>query len=186
MSGILRSPMTLVMLAIFVVMVGTAATYPADTRFMPFVIGIPGILLCLLQVYLDSRKAALDARDSDHRNELEKAEERVSKLVGRQVEFEAAHTAPDLVITENSEEVTRRREFLIWGYLVAFVAGILLLGFWVAIPVFLAIFLFREAHLSPVKTLVYTALGTSILYGVFAHGLKLDLHKGFVVAWLLG
>ena len=47
--------MTVVMLSVFVVMVGIAAQYPPDARFMPFVVGIPAIALCLLQLALDVR-----------------------------------------------------------------------------------------------------------------------------------
>ena len=44
MKVLAKSPMTFVMLAIFVVMVGIATTYPEGARFMPFVVGIPAIL----------------------------------------------------------------------------------------------------------------------------------------------
>jgi hypothetical protein len=47
--------MTLVMLSICVAMVGIAAQYPPDARFMPFIVGIPAIALCLLQLVLDFR-----------------------------------------------------------------------------------------------------------------------------------
>ena len=47
--------MTLVMLTIFAVMVFIASGYPANARFMPFVVGIPAIGLCLLQLLLDIR-----------------------------------------------------------------------------------------------------------------------------------
>ena len=79
--SIVRSPMTLVMLTIFTVMVGVASPYPGDARFMPFVVGIPAIGLCLLQLFLDWR-AGEPPEASDNRTEMEKAEERVSKMVG--------------------------------------------------------------------------------------------------------
>lgn len=183
MAGIIRSPMTLLMLAIFIVMVGVAATYPGEARFMPFVVGIPAIGLCLLQLFLDWRAGApVEVRDT--RSELEKAEERVSKMVGRNLEFEVAHDAPDVVVTENSDEVAGNREFLIWGYIVGFIAAILVFGFNVSIPVFIAIFLWREAGYSPVKALIYSAVGSGILLGVFTWGLKLKLHGGFLTDWL--
>ena len=50
-----NSTMTLVMLAIFLVLVGVASRYPAQARFMPYVVGIPPILLCLLQLIIDAR-----------------------------------------------------------------------------------------------------------------------------------
>lgn len=56
-----RVAFTLVMLAILVAMVGMAARYPPDARFMPWVVGIPAIALCLLQLGRDlhaARRAA--------------------------------------------------------------------------------------------------------------------------------
>jgi hypothetical protein len=49
--------MTVVMLSIFVAMVGLASQYPPDARFMPLIVGIPAIGLCLLQLGLDFRAA---------------------------------------------------------------------------------------------------------------------------------
>ena len=50
-----RFAMTVVMLSVFVAMVGIASQYPPDARFMPFIVGIPAIALCLLQLGLDFR-----------------------------------------------------------------------------------------------------------------------------------
>jgi len=47
--------MTLVMLTIFTAFVFIASGYPANARFMPFVVGIPAIGLCILQLVLDAR-----------------------------------------------------------------------------------------------------------------------------------
>lgn len=44
-----RIVISVVMLAIFAGMVGHAATFPADARLLPWVIGIPGTVLCLIQ-----------------------------------------------------------------------------------------------------------------------------------------
>ncbi len=52
--------MSLVMLAIFAGMVLTAAGYPPETRLLPFVIGIPGTVLCLLQLAQEVRAAGKD------------------------------------------------------------------------------------------------------------------------------
>jgi hypothetical protein len=45
------------MLAIFAAMAGTAFTYPAKAGFVPLVIGIPGTLLCLVQLITEIRHA---------------------------------------------------------------------------------------------------------------------------------
>lgn len=48
-----RKLVTLVMLAIFTGAVLIALTLPSQAAFMPFLVGIPGILLCLAQLFID-------------------------------------------------------------------------------------------------------------------------------------
>ncbi len=44
-----------VMLAIFVIMVGLALTYPGEARLLPLVIGIPGTILSAIQFVIELR-----------------------------------------------------------------------------------------------------------------------------------
>jgi putative tricarboxylic transport membrane protein len=46
---------SIVMLIIFLVFVGQALTFGAQARIMPLLIGIPGIIFCILQILLDAR-----------------------------------------------------------------------------------------------------------------------------------
>jgi hypothetical protein len=59
-----RTGMSLIMLAIFAGMVAVASTYPEETRLLPLVIGIPGIVLCLVQVVIDGMAAKRVAPDT--------------------------------------------------------------------------------------------------------------------------
>jgi hypothetical protein len=60
------------MVAVFAGMVALAGTYPAEASFLPFVIGIPGIVLCAVQLLLDLRTKdeAPRAERQDIRREL--------------------------------------------------------------------------------------------------------------------
>ncbi len=51
-----RSLLTLMMLAIFAAAVGIALTLPSKAAFMPFLVGVPGTLLCAGQLVLDLRR----------------------------------------------------------------------------------------------------------------------------------
>ena len=78
-----------------------------------------------------------------------------------------------------------RRELILWGYFLGFIAGILLFGFWIAIPVFLVTFLRFQAKSSWTTSLLL-GIGASIaLYFVFERGLKVQVHRGFVVTYVL-
>lgn len=185
MKAIAKSPMTVAMLAIFVVMVGIASTYPAGARFMPFVVGIPAIILCLLQMVLDARAAKAGPEPRDRRSELEKAEERMSQMTGRQMTFEAARMAPEVTVSENPTGIRESRELLIWMYILAMVAGILFFGYTIAIPVFILLFLRWEAGCSWLKAALYAGIGSAALLATFSYGLNFHLHGGFITERLL-
>ena len=57
-----RKITTLVMLAVFTGAVLIALTLPSKAAFMPFLVGIPGILLCLAQLVIDIRGPAVEPK----------------------------------------------------------------------------------------------------------------------------
>jgi hypothetical protein len=58
-----KSTMTVLMLAVFVMLLAIATRYPAEARFMAFVIGLPAVALLLLQILLDGRRPRRDFPD---------------------------------------------------------------------------------------------------------------------------
>ncbi len=179
--------MTLVMLTIFVVMVGIASQFPPQARFMPFVVGIPAIALCLLQLFLDfraSRRVKPNA-PADMRNEYEKAQEKISEMVGQKMEFDMAHEKTQVVVSELPEKGETRREIIIWTCIIGLVASIILFGFWPTIPVFIVLFLHYFAEKSWRFSLALGATGTAILFLVFQKGLGVSLHSGFITEQLI-
>ncbi len=181
--------MSIIMLAIFVAFVAIASGYPADARFMPFVVGIPAIALCLLQIVLDvrqRRQVAEPTADVDPRSQFEAAEERISRMAGRKVEFEIAHEELPVVESEPqlSPHETVRRELALWGWFLGFVAGVLLFGFWVAIPVFLIGFLRFQAKSSWRLALILGIAATVILFLAFEKAFRIELHPGFLTEYV--
>jgi hypothetical protein len=62
-----RIVVSAVMLAIFAAMVGYAATFPADARFLPWVIGIPGLVFSIAQFVIELRSGESEARSPEER-----------------------------------------------------------------------------------------------------------------------
>lgn len=180
MNAIAKNPMTIAMLAIFLIMVGIATTYPPGARFMPFVIGVPAILLCLLQMLLDARNARQAPETKDTRSEMEIAEERVSQMTGRQLNFEAVHMAPEITVSENPTGVRESSEWRIWMYVLALIAGLVLFGYTLTIPVFLLLFLRWQADCSWARAATYAAIGAGTLYLIFMYLLRFQFHQGFI------
>ena len=150
--------MSLAMLVIFGGMVGMATTYPPETRLLPLVIGIPGILLAAIQVamdFADAKRKAGSVKDS-----------------------EAEEPAP--------AAGTVKRELVLLAYLVARAAAILLFGFWLTIPVFVIVFL-RAHEGESWRLTLGLALGVwAGLYLVFDRLLEILVHRGFVIDLILG
>jgi hypothetical protein len=162
--------LTAVMLVIFTTMVGLATQYPEDARFMPLVVGIPGIALCVLQLSLDAVRAYEGHSLLYYFRSAPKAGKPPEAEAGEPPEF-GPHTV--------------KREWVMWGYAVGFIAGVLLFGFYVAIPIMLLTFLRREARQSWTFSLLLSAAATAVLYLAFAVVLKIELHPGFITEPIL-
>jgi len=169
-----RFIMTVAMLAIFVVMVGVASRYPAGARFMPFVVGIPAIALCLLQLFLDWR---------DSRRELAApAAASAPSLPGEQPMQISMNAGMELPVF--TPEVMRK-ELVVWGYILALIGGILLFGFYIAVPIFLVSFLrfYAEANW---RLAILLPAGVSVfLYVMLTQVFRMNLHLGFVTEYVM-
>ncbi|MBP1876303.1 hypothetical protein LPJGGPFB_05208 [Ensifer adhaerens] len=159
--------LTIVMLVFFCVMVGLAMEFPAKARFMPLVVGIPGIGLCLVQLAIDLFHSPKSAFHGAPRAGI-------------------AHEVPGLEpeLPEFGPH-TVRQEITMWIYFVAFVAAILAFGFYVSIPFMLATFLRRQAESSWRMSLSLAVGATVVLYLLFGALLHIQLFPGFVTPWLL-
>ncbi len=167
-----RVLMSLVMLAIFVGMVAVAFGYPPEARLLPLVIGIPGTVLCLAQLGRDLAGAGRKPDDLSSPGQ------------------EPAHSEIEALVwaTEGGTPGDRaiRREAVLFGFLVALIAGILVLGFWLAAPLFLIAFLRFHERESWRFTLALSAGGWLVLYLIFDRALGILLHRGFLIEAVLG
>jgi hypothetical protein len=173
------APMTCLMLAIFTSMVGIATTYPPGARFMTFVVGIPAIGLCLLQLALDLYHRRTP-QTVEIRSDVERAQEEASRLAGRQIHFEMPSENALFTETELAPKERVRREAVAWGYFLAFIVCILLLGFRISVPIFLIAFLRFQAGASWRSAMLYGAGGAALMYLLFEKLLKVTLHSGFI------
>jgi Tripartite tricarboxylate transporter TctB family len=172
--------MTLVMLAIFIAMVGIASTYPPPARFMAFVVGIPAIGLCLLQLGLDLYRSRA-AEPADGRSEIEKARDEAARYAGRRVEFAMPSENVMFADADRDPRETMRRELVVWGWFMGFVVGVLLFGFHVSVPVFLIGFLRFQAGANWRTALLYGGAGAVAMYVLFERVLRVSLHNGFLI-----
>lgn len=163
--------MNLVMLAIFVVMVGIASQYPAQARFMPLVVGIPGIVLCLLQLVLEFReRRGVTGPTVRTLTPIEEAQRQAAEIARQQLGGEPGNT-------DGGES---RREKILWACLIALVASVILFGFWPTIPTFIVLFLRYFAGKNWTFSLGLGIGGTLVLVLIFHFGLGVVLHSGLL------
>ena len=72
-----RTATAAIMTSIFAAMVGMATQYPPDARLLPYVIGIPGLILCIAQLIIEIRASASEIPAPD---ESELKSETLSEL----------------------------------------------------------------------------------------------------------
>lgn len=144
---------TVLMLVIFSTMVVMALDFPKNARFMPLVIGLPGIALCLLQLALDLR-----------------ASRRARSPVGRPQEGDG----------EDFGGHTVRMEGLSWLYFILFIGGVLVFGFLLVAPLLIAVYLCREAGVRWSAALMAAAASVVVLHLLFQQVLGFRLFEGFV------
>ena len=148
--------MCLVMLAFFGGMVFMAAGYPPAARFLPFVIGIPAVALTLIQLGVELRRAAAATPGGTAARDADRPARRL------------------------------RHEAEMFLYLVGLMAAILLFGFLIAPPLFVAVFLRLREKESWAVTLGGAAATLAMLYVMFETLLELSLYRGAVAALIAG
>lgn len=171
-----RVMMALVMFLIFTTMVGIALGYPAQARFMPLVVGIPGIALTLLELVREIRRARSDEAPagSDGDTGVVSVPGDVSRLIGQEA-VSAGAAAKSMSPAE-----IQKREWILLTYFTALIAGILVFGFWIAVPAFIVTFLRERERAKWTLTIGLAAAATAVIYVVFHRILGMDLFTGFV------
>lgn len=171
-----RFVMTGVMLAIFTTMVAVSSTYPAGARFMTFVVGIPAIALCLLQLAIDLREWRSAAASASGGKPAGAARPEASMQGGANV--------PSVTVETYTPEVVRR-EIIVWAYILGLVGSILLFGFYVSVPVFLVVFLRFFAETTWRFAVMLTLGASAFMYVLFEYVFRMPLHIGFITERLM-
>jgi len=154
------------MLSIFVTMVAIALGYPPASRFLPLVIGIPGIALTIGQLAVDIGELRRTPPAGDP---------------GRRSDDPGARALEDqLARDEGRAGSVLERELVLFAYFFGLVAGVVLFGFWLTIPAFIIVFLGLYERVSWRFTLFLTIVGTAVLYLIFDRMLSIKLHEGFI------
>ena len=85
---------------------------------------------------------------------------------------------------EVPQQVARRRSLLGVGWILGLLASVVLLGFPIAVPLFVFLYLKLQGREGWIFTVVFTAAVWGAFYGLFDSLLHLPFPTGWLVAWL--
>ena len=150
---------TLLMLVFFAFFVWEAKDWRPQARLYPWAIGSPMLVLALLQLVL-----AL------------KGVEKKSDPGDTPVDFQFSQTM------DNS--VARRRTLNIFSWIFGFLAGIWLLGFSLAVPAFVFLYLKVQSRERWLLSLALTGGAWLLFWGLFERLLRIPFPEGQLLVWM--
>jgi len=147
----------IVMLGIFLIMTLLALDFPTKARLMPLLIGIPAVLLGLVQLIIEYRAVALELAEG-----------------GKQVDVEK----------EGKEGKKDEKQMIMW--ITLFFITILSLGFIYAAPILVFSFLYFGSKESMKIALISSVSTWLLMFIIFVEWFKISLFEGLIPLWLFG
>lgn len=146
-------------LLFFCFMVWEAREWRLQARLYPWTIGIPMVLLALMNI--------------------------IQELRGKEKTDAASDAPADFQFTQTTDRaLALRRTFNIFGWIFGFLAGMWLVGFSLTIAVLTFCFLKIQSEESWVLSLVLTGSAWLVYWGLFERTLRLPFPEGQVFLWL--
>jgi hypothetical protein len=151
------SVFSLFLAAVAAFAVVSASAWPFKAALFPLVMGIPLLVLALVQIVLD--------------------------LQGRTdpAEGPAMDLAPS---AEVAPEIARRRTIAIFAWMAGFIVLVLLVGFPLAVPLFTFSYLMLQSAAGWWRSIALTAAAWGFFYGLFERLLHFPFGSGLIQTWL--
>ena len=180
-----RTLFSILMFSIFFVMVIVAWDYSWPANFLPFVIGLPGMALALLQVTIDIRDFISAKGKIDPRTEFEIYMAQLSEHA-EGVELDFVKEKVETLVEDHSlvAKSRNRQEMILFGFFFFLLGIVLLFGFWIGTPIFLFLFLRYYAKESLILSLMITAGVWSVMYFILVILLSQIIFEGYITNFI--
>ena len=155
LSGHIGFSVFLILIAGYVIY--SASLWSFKTGFFPIAIAIPLLILSVAHLCLELFGPA-------------------EKASGPAVEAEFSQEVPP--------EVAQRRVIAIFPWIAAFIVSVFLVGFPLAVPLFIFLYLKLQSQVSWVRSIVLTAATWGFFYAVFQRLVQLQFEEGMIHTWL--
>jgi hypothetical protein len=149
-----------IFLIFFIVFVYQAQDWRLQARLYPWVIGIPMVILALVQVILDLK--GIERKQQDN---------------AVPVDFQFSQTALE-------PAVAQRRAITMFSWLFGFFLGIWLLGFSITIPLMVFSYLKIQSNEKWTISIILTVMAWLFFYFLFVKLLTLPFPEGLIFTWL--
>ncbi len=147
----------IVMLGIFLIMTLLALDFPTKAKLMPLLIGIPAVLLGLVQLIIEYRAVAQELAEGGKQADAEK---------------------------EGKEGKKDEKQMIMW--ITVFFITILSLGFIYAAPILVFSFLYFGSKESMKIALISSVSTWLLMFVIFVEWFKISLFEGLIPLWLFG
>ncbi len=144
-------------LGFFLFLVVIATGYNVKARRMPLVVGIPGVVLSMVEV----------------------ARQTIGKRRSGGVKSAAIITGQERSQTEIARSDDRKKILSSIGWMFLIVALIWIFGFAIGLPLFSMIFM-RAKKEGWVMSIAITVISVAVLYFLFIKALEMDLYRGLL------
>jgi hypothetical protein len=135
----------------------SASSWPLKAALFPLVMGIPLLVLALVQLVFDLQGKTDPA------------------------EGPAMDLAPSADV---APELAHRRTIAIFAWMAAFIVLVLLIGFPLAVPIFMFCYLMLQSAVGWWRSLALTAGAWGFFYGLFERLLHFPFGPGLIQTWL--
>ena len=148
--------------------------------------GLPGMALTLMLIATDVRDYKAAGGKIDPRTDFEKHMDEISKHT-RDIDADITHETLEVLVEDHSDMAKSRfqRETLLFGHFFFLVALTLLLGYWIAIPIFLFTFLRFYARETVRLSLIITASVWTAMYLLLVMLLGQILFEVFITQYVI-
>ena len=180
-----RTLFSILMFSIFFVMVIVAWDYSWPANFLPFVIGLPGMALALLQITIDIRTFISVKGQIDPRTEFEIYMAQLSEHA-EGVELDFVKEKVETLVEDHSlvAKSRNRQEMILFGFFFFLLGIVLLFGFWIGTPIFLFLFVRYYAKESLKLSLIVTAGVWFTMYFILVIVLEQIIFEGYITGYV--
>ena len=148
-----------IFLIFFIVFVYQAQDWRLQARLYPWAIGIPMIILAIIQVILDLKGVERKQRDE-----------------APVMDYQFSQTV--------DPKIAKRRAITMFGWLLGFFVSIWLLGFSITIPLMVFSYLKIQSNEKWPISIILTVMAWLFFYFLFVRLLTLPFPEGLIFTWL--